>query len=280
MAVTVLPSGTSGAGIMLHDYYGKYHSLSSGSALCQSMKYAETWLYNPDNNGRNKRQIISAGGSLHRPSFIRFQEQQGAEQQLIGTTRRHNHARSRIPIPCYCDSADIASGGGTSFNNSDDTTTTTSTFWICRKCGGNTGAISPQSMSPSSSNTRLLSPSSFTSSKGAVIDPYDLVRQNRLAGMTVRAKSCSPKGTNTSSSSSSKPRKTSQVSNYGGSDLSRQSVNSDIYGVTTDSNGKRRSILECDVNPYDLVRRNNCESPADRSLYIFKQFSNITKHMR
>ena len=56
---------------MWGDRRGKYDTLSGGSALSKSMKYAETWLYGgngpPGGGGRSRLETASLFGTVRAP---------------------------------------------------------------------------------------------------------------------------------------------------------------------------------------------------------------------
>lgn len=218
MAASVLPASNA-----YNDVRVKYHSVSGGSALSQSMKYAEAWLY----------------GSLS----VRM----GASRSALFDCDDGRKRGARAPV-CRCATARLfepAADGGAfrpsapgwhrCESESSSTMTTTSS--------SSSSSTSPPPPPPASgfgtvgrrggplSKSRSVTAAVAVAVKQPLTDPYDAVRRSRLgfaaaAQRPARAKSHSP------------------------SDRDRH----DTAG--------RKSILDCDLSAYDLLRRNGGERSA------------------
>ncbi len=185
-----------------NDYHVKYHSVSGGSALSQSMKYAEAWLY----------------GSLNikpclRPTF--FVESDLNDRQRCSCTSLQTpyspklFEQQRTPISC----PECNSNASTKDHN------------LVRGFATIRGGAALR---------RTLKQRSDRDS-----DPYDAVRRSRLSGIEswpARAKSHSP---------------TQRVSN-GCSPVIHRLPSPEPPPV---QDGGRKSILDCNLNAYDLLGR-------------------------
>ncbi|CAG5025082.1 unnamed protein product [Parnassius apollo] len=238
-----------------------------GSALSKSMKYAETWLY-----GSVRTPTSPARASV----FSTYPEVSGPV--LISTPQKptpHNYAVILCSCPEYLN--------GTKKTNSTKVS-------ICKKCKGSrlplTIAESPRILvggtvrgSHVSRETGLLRAGtvrvqntkarpSILKSNGDPADPYDLMRRSRLAPphetrigsqfstTRSRAKSISPcrvKNKNVVPETFGKSRSKS---------VSR--VNEIWVDEDANANEYKKSILSCDINPYDLVKSSvNSKSLAE-----------------
>lgn len=210
MTASVLPARNT-----YNDYHVKYHSVSGGSALSQSMKYAEAWLY----GSWNVRPSL-------RTAFLNFDRH---DADLSNSTQP-----TAAAVVCYCSQscnthATYGNGKG-------------------KKCCKKYGTTSAKNLSVIQGfgtvrNNRLyrnLIPNEDLLLK----DPYDAVRQSRLNGLngikcaTVRAKSYSPS-------------KRKQITTL----MSINRLPSPEVKLACSDDGSRRSILECNVNPYELLRK-------------------------
>lgn len=237
MAASVLPTTNA------YNDYHKYHSVSGGSALSQSMKYAEAWLY----------------GSLNikpsiRSTFLSFDCDHGVESTtedppvvaLSGST---------IDYYCSCQKNDSKKQSTcpmcivTMRNFNSMKTFGTVRNGVC----GNNGVRSCQ-------NVKYRAKPTDTSYR----DPYDVVRQSRLSGVKntsmVRAKSHSP--------SKRKPVKPLTLINRLPSPNTVEAETPCITSVVDDTVSSRKSILECNINPYDLVRKVPNDGDDGSSLLI------------
>lgn len=227
-----------------------------GSALSKSMKYAETWLY-----GSVRTQTPPIRPSV----FSAYSDVPGSV--LISTPQKptpHNYAVILCSCPEYLN--------GTKKTNSTKVS-------ICKKCKGSrlplTIAESPRLLvggtvrGPQVSRDAGLlragtvrvqsnkSRPSILKSNGDT-DPYDLMRRSRLAPphetrigsqfstTRSRAKSISPCRVKTKQPSHEALNKSRSKS------VSR--VNDLWIDEETNIGEKKKSILSCDINPYDLVK--------------------------
>lgn len=227
-----------------------------GSALSKSMKYAETWLY-----GSVRTQTPPIRPSV----FSAYSDVPGSV--LISTPQKptpHNYAVILCSCPEYLN--------GTKKTNSTKVS-------ICKKCKGSrlplTIAESPRLLvggtvrGPQVSRDAGLlragtvrvqsnkSRPSILKSNGDT-DPYDLMRRSRLAPphetrigsqfstTRSRAKSISPCRVKTKQPSPEALNKSRSKS------VSR--VNDLWIDEETNIGEKKKSILSCDINPYDLVK--------------------------
>ncbi|XP_075978521.1 rho guanine nucleotide exchange factor at 64C [Anticarsia gemmatalis] len=231
-----------------------------GSALSKSMKYAETWLY-----GSVRTQTPPVRPSI----FSAYPEVPGPV--LISTPQKptpHNYAVILCSCPEY-------------LNGTKKTSSTKVS--ICKKCKGSrlplTIAESPQMLVGGtvrghqvSRETGLLRAGTVrvpgTKARPTILksngdtDPYDLMRRSRLAPphearigsqfstTRLRAKSISPCRVKTKKPSP----ETLQPKNRSKS-VSR--VNEIwVEEEANNSSDSKKSILSCDINPYDLVKSN------------------------
>lgn len=231
-----------------------------GSALSKSMKYAETWLY-----GSVRTQTPPMRPSV----FSAYPEVPGPV--LISTPQKptpHNYAVILCSCPEY-------------LNGTKKTSSTKVS--ICKKCKGSrlplTIAESPQLLvggtvrGPQRSRENGLlragtvrvagskSRPTILKSNGET-DPYDLMRRNRLAPphearigsqfstTRLRAKSISPCRVK-----SKKPASPETLRKNRSKSVSR--VNEIwVEEEANAPNDSKKSILSCDINPYDLVKSN------------------------
>ncbi|XP_026762529.2 uncharacterized protein LOC113521248 [Galleria mellonella] len=230
-----------------------------GSALSKSMKYAETWLY-----GSVRTQTPPIRPSV----FAAYPEVSGPV--LISTPQKpqpHNYAVILCSCPEY-------------LNGTKKTSSTKVS--ICKKCKGSrlplTITESPRLLvggtvrgPPSvSREAGILRAGTVrvqgTKSRPTILktngeaDPYDLMRRSRLAPphearigsqfatTRSRAKSISPCRMKSKRPSPESIRKSRSKS------VSR--VNEIWVEEETTSNDTKKSILSCDINPYDLVKSN------------------------
>ncbi|XP_026732479.1 uncharacterized protein LOC113497218 isoform X2 [Trichoplusia ni] len=231
-----------------------------GSALSKSMKYAETWLY-----GSVRTQTPPMRPSV----FSAYSEVPGPV--LISTPQKptpHNYAVILCSCPEY-------------LNGTKKTSSTKVS--ICKKCKGSrlplTIADSPQLLVGGTVRGPQLSRDSGLLRAGTVrvpgsksrptilksngeSDPYDLMRRNRLAPphetrigsqfstTRLRAKSISPCRVKTK-----KPTSPETLRKNRSKSVSR--VNEIwVEEETNTSTDSKKSILSCDINPYDLVKSN------------------------
>ncbi|CAH0398642.1 unnamed protein product [Chilo suppressalis] len=237
-----------------------------GSSLSKSMKYAETWLYGS----------VRTQTSPIRPSvFSAYPEVPGPV--LISTPQKpqpHNYAVILCSCPEY-------------LNGTKKTSSTKVS--ICKKCKGSrlplTIAESPRLLlggtvrGPQVSRDNGLLRAGTVRVQGSKsrptilknngeADPYDLMRRSRLAPphetrigsqfstTRSRAKSISPCRAKTKKPSPETLRKSRSKS------VSR--VNDLWIEEETNANESNKSILACDINPYDLVKSNgNSKSLAE-----------------
>ena len=231
-------------------------SAQDGSALSKSMKYAETWLY-----GSVRTQTPNVRPSV----FSTYSDVSGPV--LISTPQKptpHNYAVILCSCPEYLN--------GTKKTNSTKVS-------ICKKCKGSrlplTIAESPRMLvggtvrGPQvSRDVGLLRAGTVrvqsTKTRPTILkasgdsDPYDLMRRSRLAPphetrigsqfstTRSRAKSISPCRIKTKQPSPENLNKSRSKS------VSR--VNDLWIEEEVSTGDKKKSILSCDINPYDLVK--------------------------
>lgn len=232
MAASVLPARNA-----YNDYHVKYHSVSGGSALSQSMKYAEAWLY----GSWNVRPSI-------RSTFLNFDHDftQGFE---------HNASTA---VVCYCARNCTVNGHSKKKN--------------CRKCAAQMKSLACIQGFGTVRNTRVyrnLICNGTGEELATYADPYDIVRQSRLSGIqcgTVRAKSYSP----------SKRKHCAPL-------MTINRLPSPDVQTSVEDNG-RRSILECSINPYDLVKRSpeedGCSLMSDDDILDVSSFTKPCKKQK
>lgn len=227
-----------------------------GSALSKSMKYAETWLY-----GSVRTQTPPIRPSV----FQAYPEVTGPV--LISTPQKptpHNYAVILCSCPEYLN--------GTKKTNSTKVS-------ICKKCKGSrlplTITESPRLLVGGTvrghqinRDTGLLRSGTVrvqgTKSRPTILksngetDPYDLMRRSRLAPphetrigsqfstTRTRAKSISPCRVKSKKPSSPETLRKSRSK-------STSRVN-EIWVEETDIIDSKKSILSCEINPYDLVK--------------------------
>jgi hypothetical protein len=229
-----------------------------GSALSKSMKYAETWLY-----GSVRTQTPPIRPSV----FPNYPDVSGPV--LISTPQKpqpHNYAVILCSCPEY-------------LNGTKKTSSTKVS--ICKKCKGSrlplTIAESPRLLVGGTVRGPQISRDSGLLRAGTVrvqgsksrptilknngeADPYDLMRRSRLAPphetrigsqfstTRSRAKSISP--------CRIKPKKLSPETLRKSRSKSVSRVNDLWVEEDISSNESKKSILSCDINPYDLVKSN------------------------
>lgn len=107
----------------------------------------------------------------------------------------------------------------------------------------------PHALTPMRAGTVRVTSSSSRASILPAADPYDLMRRSRMA---VQDSSCQFRARSTSPSKG----RTAEQSSHGG-----------FRGGETTPNGTgRRSILECDINPYDLMQSD--DKPKDANIKL------------
>lgn len=248
-----------------------------GSALSKSMKYAETWLY-----GSVRTQAPPVRPSV----FTAYPEVPGPV--LISTPQKptpHNYAVILCSCPEY-------------LNGTKKTSSTKVS--ICKKCKGSrlplTIAESPHLLVGGTVRGHQLNRESGLMRAGTVrvpgskarpsilksngdSDPYDLMRRSRLAPphearigsqfstTRLRAKSISPCRVKTKRPSPEVLQKNRSKS------VSR--VNEIwVEEEANNLNDSKKSILACDINPYDLVKLNtNSKSIAE--IEFEDEFANV-----
>ena len=289
---------------LLQEYRAKYGTLSSGSALSKSMKYAETWLYgsvavrSPPNGSHPQRPglflyhppptvaVIPAAQAVVIPPGTKYAVVMcSCPEFLTGTARN----KKSYPVVCKkCGGSRMLwnanKGGGTMRASGGSALSSGGTLraigGTLRLGGGNNG---PSRVRPSLLN---LSPipqatqnpnSSPQTMKSVTPDPYDLMRRNRLGTVNnnegplkfgaegtvrVRAKSTSPCRSDRRSPSppvnkrnlvharSEKDRLGSERDFPWENGFSKWDSVAEPPDTT-----KRKSILECDVNAYDLIAK-------------------------
>uniref|UniRef100_A0A1B6EGJ1 DH domain-containing protein n=3 Tax=Clastoptera arizonana TaxID=38151 RepID=A0A1B6EGJ1_9HEMI len=219
----------------MHDQKKKYGTLSGGSALSKSMKYAETWLYGTVNM-RNQA----------RPSLFMYPELPPPQTMFLAPPQPAGYAL----VMCSC--PEFLTG----------TTRSKKSAAVCKKCGGSRRTTWNGS-SPSSvqgfGTVRLTQPKSRPElpvfPPDDFVDPYDFMRKSRLSTSTLRvppegrsrAKSSSPSGRRRRRSQSPVLRHRSPENRT----VERRTLNVNI----NEDPAIRKSILECDVNPYELLSK-------------------------
>lgn len=165
---------------------GKYNSVSAGSALSRSMRYADDWLYERDAATGCGTVGHGGGGRKARSTFF---------------GREHFGTAAVVAIAAAA-------------------------------------AVTANAVKPAAA---------------AAQDPYDRVRKNRMAGVSAG-----------NAGGGHLPDRKRNGSSGGGGETSR-TPSPDYYddGTAGVSSHGRRSILECDVNPYDLLRRQSDDDDND-----------------
>ncbi|XP_046616625.1 uncharacterized protein LOC124303458 isoform X1 [Neodiprion virginianus] len=203
-------------------------TISGGSALSRQMRYGDPWLYG---TVRGSRQMVS-------------------DPRLGGS------GFGGRPILVVCSCPEFLSG-------------TTRRLGNCKKCGGHRVAGLPLGgtcRAPSAASR--LRPSLAGVLRPALDDPYDLVRRSRLVEPRTRARSISPhrqgpRDGGRSQSVAWSAKEQDHWFNSEGNDsgfLQRKGWRKREGQWLQDEGGardadSRRSILECDVNPYLLVKK-------------------------
>lgn len=237
MAASVLPTTNA------YNDYHKYHSVSGGSALSQSMKYAEAWLY----------------GSLNikpsiRSTFLSFDYDQGVESTIDDPPVV---ALSGSTIDYYCS---CQKNGSKKQNTCPMCIVTMRNFNSMQAFGTVRNGICSNNGVRSCHNVKYRAKPTNTNYR----DPYDVVRQSRLSGVKntsmVRAKSHSP--------SKRKPVTPLTSINRLPSPDTIEAEAPCITSVVDDAVSSRKSILECNINPYDLVRKVPNDGDDGSSLLI------------
>ncbi|XP_059054074.1 uncharacterized protein LOC131848284 [Achroia grisella] len=252
-------SGSSKSSEKSPDIPYMYGTISGpgGSALSKSMKYAETWLY-----GSVRTQTPPIRPSV----FTAYPEVSGPV--LISTPQKpqpHNYAVILCSCPEYLN--------GTKKSSSTKVS-------ICKKCKGSRLPLTITESPRLLVGGTVRGPPSVTREAGILragtvrvqgaksrptilktngeADPYDLMRRSRLAPphearigsqfstTRSRAKSISPCRMKSKRPSPESVRKCRSKS------VSR--VNEIWVEEETNSNDTKKSILSCDINPYDLVK--------------------------
>lgn len=237
---------TSSGGTM-HDYKHKYGTMSGGSALSKSMKYAETWLYGS----------MSARPHSSRPSIFMYPEPE-SPSVILGTPQPGGYAL----VMCAC--KEFLAG----------TTRSKKSSPVCKKCGGSrktTWGSNSSTAIRGFGTVRLTQPKSRQELPflDELKDPYDLMRKSRLATVSStlrvppdgrsRAKSNSP--ARRRKRSKTPPRHRSPDTRF----TDKRTLNVNKLVDKNDASN-RKSILECDVNPYELISQylKNGDSPDSR----------------
>lgn len=227
MAASVLPAANA-----YNDYHVKYHSVSGGSALSQSMKYAEAWLYGSLNARPSIRSTFFSFDSDDAPGV-------GSDDRTPDSEAPAVAANAAASPGCCCCCQQRSSTSGRKRN-------------ACRRC-----VVSMRNFSSvqafgtvrgggyHNGYRNLMRPAEEKPDAGC-LDPYDLVRQSRLGGM---------KSATTGRAKSHSPCKRKHVTPLAAVNRlpSPDTVKADASDDGSSSN--RRSILECNINPYDLVRK-------------------------
>lgn len=262
-----------------------------GSALSKSMKYAETWLYG----------TVRPPSTPSRPGLY-FQYAESPSPVLI--TAPQTPIQNYAVVVCSC--AEYLNGTKKSSMKKVS---------ICKKCKGSrlplssvpmNGTVRGQiisgtvrSMQPTRTSggtmragtvkltpTNKSRPTILSLAQSETSDPYDLMRRTRLTSpletahvgsqfiaSRSRAKSISPsRSRSRRKSPSNEVVKTRSKSVTRGSDLWFDET---LQAYDVDF-GSRKSILECEVNPYDLVRKNKLEKLriAPENDDVFGDFEN------
>lgn len=178
-------------------HHSKYNSVSAGSALSKSMRYADGWLY--ERNGGGTVGHGGGGGRNKTRSTFLGREHFGAAAAVVRT------------------------------------------------------AVTPPTPQPSSFSA--VATSTTPAHAVAAEDPYDRVRKNRMAGAATAAGKPDRKRRNRSDSSRTP---SPDYDDTGGG------------RVTT----SRRSILECNVNPYDLLRPSDDDDDCPKRMSLKDKFMN------
>nr|CAD7425796.1 unnamed protein product [Timema monikensis] len=294
---------------LLQEYRNKYGTLSGGSALSKSMKYAEPWLYGsmsgpPGSNACPQRPALFLYHHPPPPVTVIPEVRQHSVVMVSPTSPASNYA----VVVCSC--PEFLTGTQRNKKNSP----------VCKKCGGSrvmwgggtvrapghvmtsggtvtgmggtvrVGVGGPTRIRPSLLSVKPL-PSNPPPQKPMTPDPYDMMRRNRLGSITptemsrkfsiaettegrsrqsqfetgrVRAKSTSPGRRNmrrSPSPPSRDSRKTHRHSPESQRRLSRRELeweedNLNLnFAMDSPDGSKRKSILECDVNAYELIAK-------------------------
>jgi len=289
---------------LLQEYRDKYGTLSSGSSLSKSMKYAETWLYgsvairSPPNGSTPPRPslflyhppptvaVIPAAQAVVIPPGTNYAVVMcSCPEFLTGTAR----SKKGFPVVCKkCGGSrmlwNVGKGGGTVRGSGGSAMISGGTVraigGTVRLGGGNNGPsrVRPSLLNLSTVPQATQNPnSSPQTTKPVTPDPYDLMRRNRLGAVNnnegplkfgaqgtvrVRAKSTSPCRSGRRSPS---PPVNKRTLVHARSEKSRLGSERDFTWEREFSNWnsaaeapdaiKRKSILECDVNAYDLIAK-------------------------
>lgn len=252
MAASVLPVAN-----VYNDYQVKYHSVSGGSTLSQSMKYAEAWLYGSLNIKPTSLRSRSTFFNVHRnidECLVNGDDKQKYDQMNSNSNpnvdkrmlQRRRSESSRTII--------------------DDKKRNT-----CEKCVASFTKESPiATIRAYNTASRYETCPSYRHTKDydedhdkkESIDPYDIVRRSRLSGLKdstiqMRTKSFSVKKNQqvTQLLSPSTVNERSALSCINDKDISK----------ANDGAVCRRSILDCNINPYDLVKQTAPASPFEHN---------------
>ncbi|KAJ1522642.1 hypothetical protein ONE63_001814 [Megalurothrips usitatus] len=218
----------------MHEYRNRYGSVSGGSALSKSMKYAETWLYG----------TVSARPAAARASAFGL----------------HRHDATPVIAVVMCSCPEFLAG----------TTRSKKTASTCKKCGG-TRRPMPTTVGTvrgygTVSQPARVRPSLMELTGNPLLhaqDPYDLMRRSRMSveggGSGGPAQTAAPQKTH-HHKARAKAAKAGVVAHPAArvSDAALRAKSRDVGEWAVDDDdprGTRKSILECDVNPYDLISK-------------------------
>lgn len=247
------------------------HFNLSQSSLSKSMKYAESWLYG------TVRGIPSTQGHAF---YGRMPTEMAVvicscPEYLNGTKR--DFKKASICKKCRGTRLSLTQIGGTVRVNSSPGIIGTMTY-------GNVGSV------------RTVSNKSRPSILNNQNDPYDLMRRSRLLSPKLNSVNCNSKDTlrnRTKSSSPSRsrsrtrkrsqsPKENSIIKENRSRSASRSKTSHELWIEQLEpSPGGRRSILQYEVNPYDLISKNSASefSPVNDYDYELsfhsKKYENI-----
>ncbi|XP_066991339.2 uncharacterized protein [Anabrus simplex] len=252
---------------LLDEYRNKYGTLSSGSALSKSMKYAETWLYGSVSIRHGTNGVLLCPPPHHLPVVPPC-----ACAEFLAGTQSGKKAAAAVCKKCGGSRVVWGPPGGTVRGTAVGT---------LRLGGGGQARVRPSliSLTPPPQPHPNHHPQPLPPQKAVTPDPYDLMRRNRLGSVTIaegpppqfiepngrfispsfaeraRARSTSP-GRRSSQRS---PSPTMRLARYS-PENKRRSSRRDISWVQSSvelspDTSKRKSILECDVNAYELIAK-------------------------
>ncbi|KAJ9595051.1 hypothetical protein L9F63_013648 [Diploptera punctata] len=257
---------------LLEEYRTKYGTLSSGSALSKSMKYAETWLY----GSVAVRQ--PSKDSNPRPSLLLYHHIP-PPVAVIPTPQAVVFPQATKYAVVVCSCPEFITGTARSKKGSSATCKKcggSRTFWNVNKAGTVRGMTTAGNSKCADGTIRVGTVETSNSIqqplKATTPDPYDLMRRNRLGvigtesqaryevletsgldTMRIRAKSTSPCRRRRSPSppmSGNTGLRTSRKDMGYNREFSRWNS-----AMIASDNNKRKSILECDVNAYELIAK-------------------------